>query len=265
MSNNKKMLLIVAVGAFLAILTATMLGGTKQPDKIDDSNFVLVASSDLQPGSFIKVNDNLVFVDMGNAAEVKPEWQRKKNTDVMQFEGAVVRSLVKAGEALDKTKIVTPKEGGFMSAVLYPGMRAISVGVNVVSANAGFIFPGDKVDLLLTHEIETAENKKTHVTETVVENIRVLGIDQTVNNVDNKAMIPKTVTLEVTPKQAEEVLVAQELGKISLILRSQGGSDAATEKTFTKDSDVSKVIGESRPSEGSATSVTVTRGHTGAK
>lgn len=266
MSNNQKMLLIVVIGAVLALFTAMLLGGSKQEKPIDDSDFVLISRVDLQPGTFIKINDHLTYADL-RAQEPKPEWQRKKSTDVMQFEGAVVRSLVKAGEPLNKAKVVTPKEGGFMSAVLYPGMRAISVGVNVVSANAGFIFPGDRVDLLLTHEIDNNETgQKTHVTETVTESVRVLAIDQQVNNIDNKAVVPKTVTLEVTPKQAEEILVAQELGKISLILRSQSapgtGSEALTQKTFTRDSDVSKVIGESRPSTGGG-SVTVTRGHVG--
>lgn len=261
MSNNQKMMIIVAVGAFFAILTAMTLSGEEK--KVDDSEFVLIARGDLRPGTFIKVNDHLAFVDM-KGQDPKPEWMRKKNTDVGKFEGAVVRSLIKTGEALDKKKVVTPQEGGFMSAVLYPGMRAISVGVNVVSGNAGFIFPGDRVDLLLTHEVDSPDGKKTHVTETVVEGIRVLAIDQTVSNVDNKATVPKTVTLEVLPKQAEEILVAAELGKISLILRSQGNNlndSKLTQKTFTKDSDVSKVIGESRPADSS--NVTVTRGHTG--
>lgn len=262
MNNNQKMILIVAVGALFAILTAMMLGG-KEPAKVDDSEFVLITKVQIQPGTFIKANDHLAFVDK-RKEDPQPEWIRKKNTDLTQFEGAVVRSLLKAGEPLDRSKVVRPDEGGFMSSVLYPGMRAISVGVNVVSANAGFIFPGDRVDLLLTHEVEIAENEKTHVTETVVESVRVLAIDQQVKNVDNKAMIPKTVTLEVMPKQAEEILVAQELGKISLILRSQGGSQIITEKTFTKDSDVSKLLGQSRPS-GDASTVSVTRGHVGGK
>lgn len=261
MSSNQKMILVVAVGALLAILTAMLLGGGKEPKKVDDSEYVLITKTPLQPGTFIKVVDNLTFADMSKE-EPQAYWMRKKSTDITQFDGAVVRSLLKAGEPLDRSKVVKPNEGGFMSAVLYPGMRAISVGVNVVSGNAGFIFPGDKVDLLLTHEVTTQDNQKTHVTETVVEGVRVLAIDQQVKNVDNKATVPKTVTLEVSPKQAEEILVAEELGKISLILRAQGGSETLTEKSFTRDSDVSKVLGESRPAFDDS-SVTVTRGHVG--
>ena len=264
MTNNQKMMLIVVVGAFLAIGTGLLLGTGKKATKIDDSDYVLVSRIDLRPGTFIKINDELSYADFSHK-EPKPEWMRKKSTNVNLFEGAVVRSLMRAGEPLDKSKIVTPQDGGFMSSVLYPGMRAISVGVNVVSANAGFIFPGDRVDLLLTHEVDNAQtNVKTHVTETVVEGVRVLAIDQTVTNPDNKAVVPKTVTLEVTPKQAEEILVAQELGRISLILRSQSsvGAEVLTQKTFTRDSDISKVIGESRPVN-AGSSVTVTRGHVG--
>jgi pilus assembly protein CpaB len=149
--------------------------------------------------------------------------------------------------------------------VLYPGKRAISVGVDVVSANAGFIFPGDKVDLLLTHSIDNADGKKSFATETFIEDVRVLAIDQQVNNPEKKALVPKTVTLEVTPKQAEKILVAQELGKISLILRSSGSvtfnnvTDVRAE-TYTRDSEVSKVL--DRSGEDRNIDVTITRGKT---
>ena len=196
--------------------------------------------------------------------QIKSNYLLKKNVNISEIEGSVVRGLIKAGEPIQKDKIVTPKEGGFLSAVLNPGTRAISVGVDVVSANAGFIFPGDHVDLLLTHAVDNVDSKKSFATETFLEDIRVLAIDQQVNNPEKKTMVPKTVTLEVTPKQAEKVLVAQELGKISLILRSSGSvtftnvTDVKAQ-TYTRDSDVSKILGYTPSSENSV-DVTITRG-----
>lgn len=255
-------LILVVVGLVLAVGVAMMLAPKKQAQNPEnDGEKVLTARGDLQPGSFIIVANHINFVDM-DEKDIKPNYLQKKNVNLAEIDGAVVRNLIKAGEPIEKEKIVTPKEGGFLSAVLYPGTRAISVGVNVVSANAGFIFPGDRVDLLLTHSVNSMDGGKSYATETFVENIRVLAIDQQVNNPDHKALIPKTVTLEVTPKQAEKILVAEEIGKISLILRSSGSvsfnnvTDVKSQ-TYTRDSEVSKILGGSG---GAAYDVTITRG-----
>ena len=244
------------------------IGGNSQPkQEVDNSNYVLVATVDLTSGSFIKTSDHLRWVEIREGSypeEQEKKFIRKAGTDILKFEGAVVRSLMVANKPVDRNKIVTPGDGGFMSAVLNPGMRAMSIGVNVVSGNAGFIFPGDKVDVLLTHNVQGGEGQSSYVTETIVEDVRVLAIDQQVNNPERKAFVAKTVTLEVFPKQAEEVLVASELGKISLILRSMGSAAVSTDinavatKNYTRDSEVSKVLQDMKPSD--TTNVTVTRG-----
>ncbi len=259
--------ILVVVGLVLAIGVAMALKSNKPPETPEnDGEKVLVARVELQPGSFIIVANHINFVDM-DAKDIKPNYLQKKNVNLSDIDGAVVRNLIKGNEPIEKEKIVTPKEGGFLSAVLYPGTRAISVGVDVVSANAGFIFPGDRVDLLLTHAMDNPAGKKSFATETFVEDIRVLAIDQQVNNPEHKALVPKTVTLEVTPKQAEKILVAEELGKISLILRSSGGVtfnnvNEVTTQTYTRDSEVSKVLGNGGAVEDKNYDVTITRGKT---
>jgi len=257
--------ILVIVGLVLAVGVAVLLSSGKPPETpANDGEKVLAAKVDLQPGSFIVVATHIDFVDM-DAKNIKPNYLQKKNVNLADIEGAVVRNYTKAGEPIEKDSIVTPKEGGFFSAILAPGMRAVSVGVDVVSANAGFIFPGDKVDLLLTHAVDSGDGRKNYATETFVEDIRVLAIDQQVINPEKKALVPKTVTLEVTPKQAEKILVAQELGKISLILRSSGSvtfnnvTDVKTE-TYTRDNEVSKASGDN--GEDKNIDVTITRGKT---
>jgi pilus assembly protein CpaB len=116
-------------------------------------------------------------------------------------------------------------EGGFMSAVLNPGMRAVSIAVTPTSGNAGFISPGDHVDLIVTHRIKTGGNansggSESVVSETFARNVRVVAIDQMLDNPDNKAIIAKTITVEVTSRQAEEVAVASAMGTISVALCS---------------------------------------------
>ncbi len=256
-------IIIVIVGLVLAAGVTFALKSKDEPEvQANDGEKVLVAKVDLTSGKFLVAATDINLVDM-DPKDIKPNYIQKKNANMADLDGAVIRSFIKTGEPLEKDKIVTPKEGGFLSAVLQPGKRAISVGVDVVSANAGFVFPGDHVDLLLTHEVDLPAGGKSYASETFVEDVRVLAIDQQVNNPDHKTMVPKTVTLEVTPKQAEEVLVAEELGKISLILRSLGSvtfnpvTDVET-KTYTKDNEVSKVLDQYRPDNNF--DVTVTRG-----
>jgi pilus assembly protein CpaB len=164
--------------------------------------------------------------------------------------GAVVRARLAPGEPITLTKVVQPGERGFMAAVLTPGDRAVTVNVNATTGEAGFIFPGDHVDLLLTMNLQPVggSGPSRHVSETVLRNLRVVGTDQSFSDgrKDEKAAlsVPHTATLEVTPKQAETVTVAEDLGVLSLSLRSLGGSDDVAEpKSLTKtwDTDVTQI------------------------
>jgi pilus assembly protein CpaB len=139
--------------------------------------------------------------------------------------GAVAREPFVAGEPLIKAKLVTPGERGFLAAVLRPGMRAVSVAVDQTSDVSGFIMPGDRVDLLITLPLPQGEAGATgyrhKAAQTVLRNLRVIGIDQQLDNKDGKAVRARTVTFEVTPKESEIVALAADMpGKLSLSLRS---------------------------------------------
>src|SRR5262249_21137290 len=134
-----------------------------------------------------------------------------------------------AGEPITVSALIKPGAGGFLSAVLEPGKRAVSIAVSATSGTAGFIFPGDRVDMIVTHRLKVKEissnsnqqdSTESVVSETFVEDVRGGAGDQMLDNPKNKAIPAKTVTLEVSPEQAEKVNVAVELGKISLALRS---------------------------------------------
>jgi pilus assembly protein CpaB len=135
-------------------------------------------------------------------------------------------------------------------------MRAMSVPVNATTGISGFIFPGDRVDLILTHNAQDGESKNVRASETVLENVRVLAIDQSTNDQKNKPEVGKTVTLELTPKQVEMVSVASQLGHLMLSLRSlppDDGKDghppepepeqAYRGRSLTTDDEVSRLIG----------------------
>lgn len=215
---------------------------------------VLVADADLPAGTFVKPQHL--------------RWQRWPTDDVpesyvlkgvrsdAEMIGAVVRRRIAAGEPIIDGAVVKPNERGFLAAVLEPGMRAVSVPITPTSANSGLIFPGDRVDLILTQSLVTsdAEGSVRRVSETVLKNIRIIAMgtvtsdDPREGEANEKA---KTATFEVTPRQAEEVALLTELGKISLSLRSLAAATpevaALSEGSeLTWDKDVSRVLRSGR-------------------
>ena len=189
---------------------------------------MLVAKRNLTSGAFIQTAQDL---DWQAAPEFKTDAEKEKylledTVKIDSLNGAVVRRGVRAGEPISPTDLMKSGDGGFLSAVLGEGKRAVSIAVNIISGNAGFISPGDKVDLLLTHHIQDG-GKDEVVTETLAHDVRVLAVDQALNNPENKAILAKTVTVEVTAEQAEQISVAAELGKISISLVSAAISEDA--------------------------------------
>ncbi|HWU93768.1 MAG TPA: Flp pilus assembly protein CpaB [Sphingomicrobium sp.] len=145
--------------------------------------------------------------------------------DGQKLAGTVVRYAMAAGQPITRGSLVGPEDRGFLAAALGPGMRAVTVPVNASNGGSGFIFPGDHVDMVLTQQVTGGgDGPPLKVSETIVRNIRVLAADQrfTDKDADGKPVIKtaSNVTLEVTPKIAEKIAVAQSLGTLSLSLRS---------------------------------------------
>lgn len=186
--------------------------------------------------------------------------------------GRVIRSSLLEGEPVTGGKLVGPGERGFLAAVLSPGHRAITVPITQTSGLAGFIFPGDRVDMILTHQIEDARQQRQQVSETVLYNLRVLAIDQRTNNQENQPLPGSTVTFEVKPKIAEMVALVMQMGDLSLSLRSlsdQAQSEdegatvnpefLATSGSYTSGADVSALLPDLN-ARGNGNFVSVARG-----
>ncbi len=267
--------LLLAVAGIIALATAFVVRnhvGTNDAAASLPENVtrVLVASSDLSPGSFIRGESHLEWVEWPSN-NISDSYLLEGKTDIDEYSGSVVRRQVMKGEPVTDSILVQADEGGFMAAVLSPGKRAVSIAVDSTTGNAGFIFPGDKVDLILTHSIPvinaSGENDDDVLaSETFIENVRVLAVDQQLDNPENQAILAKTVTLEVARDQAEKINVAKDLGKISLSLRSLMSDDTQEAsadnvhriRNATRDSDVSSVL--MAPSNASMRKVTVIRG-----
>ncbi|GAC1576198.1 MAG: hypothetical protein NVS3B5_07620 [Sphingomicrobium sp.] len=156
--------------------------------------------------------------------------------DPQKMVGMVVRNAITAGEPLTRGTLVGPQDRGFLAAALGPGMRAVTVPVNQTSGVAGFVFPGDRVDMVLTQTVEGGgDGPALKVSETIVRNLRVLATDQAVDQTKDKdgkiSVKPSaTVTLEATPRIAEKIAVAQSVGQLSLALRSIAEDTAELER-----------------------------------
>jgi pilus assembly protein CpaB len=231
---------------------------------------VLVARGAIVRGQILKPQDF--------SWQVWPEGDIDKNYIVSgtrnadSFAGWVARDPFAAGEPISDAKIVSPGSRGFLAAVLRPGMRAISVPVTATSGISGFVFPGDQVDVLITHQLTGAGGNETRheAAETVLHDVRVIGIDQKLDSKNGEALVAHTATLEVTPKQSEMIAVAAEIGKLSLSLRSLAtpssektltdASAGEEQGTYTMDNEVSQLV--PKPGAG-AEGVTILRGGAG--
>ena len=150
----------------------------------------------------------------------------------------MVRNPITAGQPVTQGSLVKPGDRGFLAAALGPGMRAITVPVSATSAVAGFVFPGDHVDLVLTQSVAGGgDGPPLKVSETIIRNLRVLATDQTTDNKvgdDGQPVIKpaSSVTVEATPKIAEKIAVAQTVGDLSLSLRSLADDSTQLEQAI---------------------------------
>jgi pilus assembly protein CpaB len=180
---------------------------------------VLVAKSNLPVGTFLRP-EHLRWQPWPEAS-LSPAYAVQGKKQLEEYVGSVVRLAVAAGEPITDGRVVSPGNSGFLAAVLKPGHRAVSVPVTVTSGIAGFVFPGDHVDLILSHAVPAeVDGIERRAGVTVLRNIRVLALDQKLDMKPGEAAVARTATIEVTPKQTEMVAVLVEMGKLSLSLRS---------------------------------------------
>ncbi len=172
------------------------------------------------------------------AAGAAPPVASSGPMDPSMLAGMVVRVAITAGQPLTKGSLVQPGDRGFLAAALGPGMRAISVQVDARTGVSGFIFPGDRVDIVLSQSVSPpgAEGAPLLAAETIVRNVRVLATDQRTvpEDAEGKREVKtfSTITLEVTPRLAEKVAVAQSIGQITLALRSIADNTAELERAI---------------------------------
>ena len=195
------------------------------------SAMILAAAQPLRPGVLLKPED-LAAVSV-LAADVPPGARPDTLPARSELVGAMLRRGLVANQPILPADVLRPVDHGFLAAVLRPGMRAATVGVDAVSGAAGLIWPGDRVDLVLTQALDDGALPagRRVLGETVMTDLRVIAVDQKLvqgatPGAEDAGGGNSTVTVEATPGQVERVAVASRLGKLSLAVRP-GGSDPA--------------------------------------
>lgn len=243
------------VVAGIAFVQTMPKGGATTPKQQ-----ILAATMPLAAGTLLRAQD----VTWQGVSETEPDQTVRPNAATPELDdqtrasvyGAVLRHALAAGEPIRRGSFVKPGERDFLQVVLLPGERAIAIPVSTGGASTGLLSPGDRVDVVLTQNFAKAENQQNEelrrtaltrrsVSETVVENLRVLAIDAPDTkpaNSTNSDGFGRTVTLEVTPEQVEQINVAAELGKLSVALRSVAPTGSTTLAAISPTDNTDQVV-----------------------
>ncbi len=237
----------VAAGGIAAFLAASNKESAPPPPPPQAAPLetvdVLVAKSDLTRGQVIEASD--IGWQTWPAAAANSSFIKKSEQPNApdQFVGAIVRVGMVAGDPIRGPYVVMAKGSGFMAAVLPAGMRAVAIDISPETSAGGFILPDDRVDVVLTRRDKAAEKQtgvEKFVSDTVLRNVRVLAIDQTLDDKNGvKVVLGKTATLELTEPQAEILTLSHQLGTVSLTLRSIRDSETNVDGVGDSSKDVS--------------------------
>jgi pilus assembly protein CpaB len=222
------LILVVALIA-VSVFGVSILNQSRHPETAaaPQTEQVLVAANLVSAGSLLQPSDitsgPVPITSVPDGASLDTPANRSA------LIGAMVRSSISPGAPILDSAVIHPGDHGFLAAVLAPGMRATTVGVDAISGAAGLIWPGDHVDVLLTQTLDdpTVPIGQRIAAELVLTDVRVIATGQqlvqgAVNNGTNSVAPPSatTVTLEVTPEEAERCAVAARLGSLSLVVHS---------------------------------------------
>lgn len=221
---------------------------------------VLVAAREISPGTVLGGDDLRYEAWPASAITPRLTVRRPGEDAKAQALGLVARRGLAEGEPFTVAATFRQDSAGVLAGVLTPGMRAVSIAITNASAVSGFITPGDKVDVVLSTDMQRAlegGDKQSagnmflqrYAAETILADVRVLAIDQQITRGrDGAAIQGKTATIEVSPKQAEIVTAAGMLGTLQLVLRglpAPGAPPAEAEPDavgFTSDTETSKAL-----------------------
>ncbi len=259
---NKNVVFILLGAFFIAMIVAMIIRSAFSSSSNGDTNVevskILVANKSISIGRTL-TKDDVRWQTWPKDALFKGVIKEsdQKDPDKLAIYGQKIRRSIEKGEPISLRAIIKESEGhSFIASSLGAGMRAVSIPVSAASSAGGFIRPGDRVDVILTYSPRFSGEAKNYsqrtvqryASQTVLSNVKVLAIDQKSTKSksdDEKAKPGKTITLEVSKKDAEVIYLSLEMGEMSLALRGLGEKDGvklSKTKNLTTDANVSDVI-----------------------
>jgi pilus assembly protein CpaB len=221
-----------------------------EPTKTVASQTIVVAKQSLRFGTELSAS---MLQEVPWPSDALPSGAFGKIQDIMSGGRRVVLAAIEANEPVLALKITGPGQRATLSALVKPGMKAVTIRVNDVEGVGGFVLPGDHVDVVLTRQLE----KGSATTEVVLQNTKVLAVDQTADDRAAKATVAKSVTLEVDTVDAQKLWLASSVGSLSLLLRKAGETaEVRTRKITLKDLGTNEPVGVDKAA---TTTVVVTR------
>jgi len=203
---------------------------------------IVVATQPLPFGAVVSAEN---IAEIPWAAGALPEGAFVSKEDVLKGGRRVVLSPFNRNEPVLSSKITGPGQRGTLSSLLEEGKRAVTVRVDDVRGVAGFVLPGDFVDVVLIGEDPAFQRE--NYSEILLHHVKVLAIDQVASERQEQPTVAKAVTVEVTAEQAQKILLASNVGKLSLILRQPGDLNADSAKRVTE-----RDLGRDRPRRAAA-------------
>ena len=214
---------------------------------------IVVASKPLRFGTEL---GSSVMREVGWPGDAVPTGAFGKISEITQGNARrVVLAPIEVNEPILVTKVTGPGQRATLSATLQDGMRAVTVRVNDVDGVAGFVLPGDRVDVALTRQ----PDRNNPTTDVVLQNIRVLAIDQTSDERNDKPSIAKAVTLEVDPASAQKLALSAAVGALSLMLRKAGDTLTEATRRITLNDLIRNEVAPSKQGESAVTNIKVHR------
>src|SRR6185295_12414057 len=216
--------LIAVVGLTLYLRNAQSAIPSASGTNIELGN-VVVAVADLPFGTHLS-RDQLSVVAWPTASMPAEAFHSVEEVFAgsQGFDRIILKPIDK-GEPLLKSRVSGFGAKATLSREVPAGMRAVSIRVDDVSGVAGFILPGDRVDVMLTRRLEGAAPEATLVTDIILQNVQVLGIDQLSDQDRENPVVARTATVAVTPEDAQKLALAQQAGTLGLALRNTATVD----------------------------------------
>jgi len=232
LSTIVAILVAVLFGGFAAFSAKAWLKGRAVagvPSSVPTTTLV-VAAQPLAFGAELTAENT---TEIPWTAGALPQGAIAQKTALLKDGRRVALTPIEKNEPILEWKITGPGQRASLSALVAEGMKAVTVRVDDVKGVAGFVLPGDRVDVILTQEETRQDNRRSSSADVLLQNVRVLAVDQVANEKQEKPTLAKAVTVEVSTEQAQKVVLASTIGKLALILRQAGSAQSDKSRRIT--------------------------------